>query len=289
MNGMIRRKSDLAIFERISPNKNVPRTKTVRRLTPHCVAGNLSAQSTLALSMFQAGGGASCSYAIGSDGVIGLGVEETNRPWTTSSSANDHEAITVEIANNGGASDWRMSDAAINAWLDLSVDICRFYGYSKVRYEPKPANISGAILVESWIQTWQEPDVMIITLHNWYAAKACPGPYFIRQLPWLVKEINKRLQDPACTPEEFVGENATPPSSTPSATPTTAGSYMVRITANALNIRKGPGTTYQVVDTLINDKNAYTIIEEAEGAGAPKWGKLKSGIGWIALNYTTKV
>lgn len=63
--------------------------------------------------------------------------------------------------------------------------------------------------------------------------------------------------------------------------------YLVRITADALNIRKGAGTNYGKNGCII-DKGVYTIVEEREGKGATLWGKLKSGAGWISLDYTKK-
>ena len=68
----------------------------------------------------------------------------------------------------------------------------------------------------------------------------------------------------------------------------TATSYRVRTTANVLNIRKGPGTNYGVAGQ-IKGKGIYTIVAEAAGPGATKWGKLKSGAGWISLDYVTKL
>ena len=59
-------------------------------------------------------------------------------------------------------------------------------------------------------------------------------------------------------------------------------SYTVKITADSLNVRTGPGTNYNVAAT-VKKGEVYTIIEENNG-----WGKLKSNIGWISLNYTTK-
>lgn len=301
-NGQTRRKSPLATYEKISPNSSKPRTKKIRRLSPHAVAGNLSIESTLNLSRFvtyNATTGASTNYAIGSDGRIGLGVEETNRAWTTSSSANDNEAITFEIANDGSAPDWHMSDKAINAWMSIAIEIAKFYGFKKFNYQEKPSNISGSAAVESWIASWANADEMLITLHCWYAAKACPGSYFIRQLPWIVKEMNKRLT--GMEPEAFVGEGATPTVSIPPTpippTPIPAQvssntqtssifqPYQVTINATSLNVRRGPGTNYLVTETLRNDKNVYTIIEEADGVGASKWCKLKSGIGWVSKDY----
>lgn len=58
--------------------------------------------------------------------------------------------------------------------------------------------------------------------------------------------------------------------------------YQVKVTATALNVRKGPGTNYAIT-TTIRDKGVYTIVEEQNG-----WGRLKSGAGWISLAYTEK-
>lgn len=59
--------------------------------------------------------------------------------------------------------------------------------------------------------------------------------------------------------------------------------YQIRITCDALNVRGGPGVHYPR-NYVIKDKKKYTIVEEQKG-----WGKLKSGKGWISLNYTEKV
>jgi SH3-like domain-containing protein len=64
--------------------------------------------------------------------------------------------------------------------------------------------------------------------------------------------------------------------------------YRVRICIPDLNIRKGPGTNYAILGKYTG-KGVFTIVEEAFGAGATKWGKLKSGIGWISLDYGEKL
>lgn len=68
----------------------------------------------------------------------------------------------------------------------------------------------------------------------------------------------------------------------------TVAAYRVRITANDLNIRKGAGTNYEIAGA-IKDKGVYTIVAESPGKGATKWGKLKSGAGWISLDFTKKL
>lgn len=61
-------------------------------------------------------------------------------------------------------------------------------------------------------------------------------------------------------------------------------SYRIRVTStNGLNVRKGPGTNYGIV-TAIPYNGIYTIVEQKGN-----WGKLKSGAGWICLDYTKKV
>lgn len=72
------------------------------------------------------------------------------------------------------------------------------------------------------------------------------------------------------------------------AKPTALPEYKVRITANSLNYRAGPGTNYAVNGT-ISKGGVYTIVEEAKDKNGGLWGKLKSGAGWISLQYTEKI
>jgi len=82
---------------------------------------------------------------------------------------------------------------------------------------------------------------------------------------WVVSETVKTIEASSATP----AASAFQP-------------YTVKVTANVLNIRKGAGTNHAVVGT-IKDKGVYTIVEEKSG-----WGRLKSGAGWISLQYTVK-
>lgn len=63
--------------------------------------------------------------------------------------------------------------------------------------------------------------------------------------------------------------------------------YLVRVTVSDLYIRKGPGTNYGKNGFIA--PGVYTIVAESAGAGATKWGKLKSGAGWISLDYAKTV
>ena len=66
-----------------------------------------------------------------------------------------------------------------------------------------------------------------------------------------------------------------------------ADTYRVKVTASELNIRKDAGTANAIIG-VIRDKGVYTIVAEKTVSGQ-KWGKLKSGAGWICLEYTQKV
>lgn len=68
-----------------------------------------------------------------------------------------------------------------------------------------------------------------------------------------------------------------------------ATSYRILAITKELRIRKGPGTNYGIAQIAIAP-GVYTIVAESSGAGSTKgWGKLKSGAGWISLDYATKV
>ena len=65
-------------------------------------------------------------------------------------------------------------------------------------------------------------------------------------------------------------------------------SYRVRVSIKNLNIRKGPGTDYDKIGKYTGI-GVFTIAAESEGEGATKWGKLKSGAGWISLDFAEKI
>lgn len=73
-----------------------------------------------------------------------------------------------------------------------------------------------------------------------------------------------------------------------SKTTASAVPFKVKVAISDLNIRKGPGTNY--ARTKYIPVGVYTIIEVQSGTGSDKgWGRLKSGTGWISLDFCTKV
>lgn len=71
--------------------------------------------------------------------------------------------------------------------------------------------------------------------------------------------------------------------------PTTSGEFKVRVNIANLRIRKGPGTNHDVTGKFTG-KGVFTITQTKEGEGSKAgWGKLKSGAGWISLDYAEKL
>lgn len=183
--------SPLVNYVRISPNKTSPRNHRIDTITIHHMAGNLSIEAcgnVFAPTSRQA----SSNYGIGSDGRIGMYVEEKDRSWCSSSGANDNRAITIEVANDGGAPDWHISDAAIKSLIELCVDICKRNGIARLLWK-NDKSLVGQV------------DKQNMTIHQWFAPTACPGPYLHNKLGYIADEVNKKLEasepkkDPAAT------------------------------------------------------------------------------------------
>lgn len=230
--------SSLISYTKISPNRTSPRKKPIRKITIHHMAGNLTVEQCGAV-FAPTSRRASSNYGIGTDGRIGMYVEEKDRAWTSSSPDNDNQAVTIEVANNTLSPNWTVSDKAMASLIDLCVDICKRNGIQRLNFTgDKTGNL---------------------TMHCYFKSTLCPGPYLKSKFPYIASEVNKRLGAEAA-PEPFI----------------------VQITASSLNVRKGPGTSYAVAQT-VSKGQVFTIVQQQGG-----WGKLKSGAGWISLKYTAR-
>lgn len=239
--------SALVCYTKLSPNHSGKRNHKIDTISIHCMAGNLSVESCGAM-FAKPGTMASSNYGIGSDGRIALYVDEGNRSWCTSSRSNDHRAVTIEVANNGGAPDWPVSDKAYAALIDLVTDICRRNGIKKLLWQGDKRLIG-------------QVDKQNMTVHRWFAAKACPGNYLYGKHGEIAAAVNRRLgveEEAAKLP------------------------YTVRVAAEQV-IRSGPGADYRKRNQTIKP-GVYTIVAEQDG-----WGKLKSGAGWIELSRAEKL
>lgn len=214
--------SPLVNYTRISPNSTNPRKNPISVITIHHMAGNLSVEScgnVFAATSRQA----SSNYGIGTDGRVGLYVDEANRSWCSSNAANDNKAVTIEVANDDTTSGtWHVSDTALAKLIDLCVDICKRNGIPKLNYT---GDKSGNL-----------------TMHKWFAATACPGPYLESKFPYIAAEVNKRLTGADDTP---ASETPAAPVETP-ATETEKVGKAVNITVHQLST----GCTGPEVKTL---------------------------------------
>lgn len=169
--------SNLVSYTKISPHK-YKRTAPVSKITVHHMAGDLTVETCG--EVFQTTRQASSNYGIGSDGRIACYVPEDYRALTSNNYDNDNRAITIEVANCSGGPDWKVSDKAFAALIDLCVDICTRYNF-QLNYT---GNKSGNL-----------------TMHQWFAPTLCPGPYLKARFPEIANKVNARLgAEPAPTP-----------------------------------------------------------------------------------------
>ncbi len=168
--------SSLVNYTKISPNSTNPRRDTIKKITIHHMAGNLTVE-TCGNVFAPTSRQASSNYGIGTDGRVGMYVEEKNRAWTSSNADNDNQAITIEVANDEIGGNWHVSDTALKKLIDLCGDICQ-------RNSIKALNFTGDKNGN-------------LTMHKYFAATSCPGPYLASKFPYIADEVNKRLNPPA--------------------------------------------------------------------------------------------
>lgn len=307
----------LAKYTKLSPNHSGTRTHSIDRITPHCVVGQLSAESICGCFISKSRG-ASCNYGIGTDGKIALCVEEKNRSWCSSSNSNDQRAVTIECASDM-KTPYAMNSKVYNSLVELCTDICKRNGKKKLLWlgsEDKTLNYNP------------KSDEMVLTVHRWFANKSCPGDWLYSRLDDLAEKVTSNLSGGSTSAEKkemlyrvrktwadaksqkgaykvlknakacadkYEGYsvydekgNAIYAGKTQKEESTSFKPYLVEVSISNLNIRKGPGTNYARTGEFTG-KGVFTIIAESVGEGAKKWGKLKSGAGWISLDYCKKI
>lgn len=178
--------STLVTYEKLSPNCTKPRKNSIDRLTIHCVVGQLTAKQILNLPRFTTydpDNGASCNYAVGTDGSIGQGVLEANRSWCSSSKENDMRAITIEVASDT-FQPYQVNEKAYKALISLVIDIMKRNGKTHLIWDPSKAYA---------LAYKPAPNEMIMTVHRWFANKACPGDYLYNLHPQIAETVTAAL------------------------------------------------------------------------------------------------
>ena len=174
--------SPMVVYTKLSPNHSGQRTHSIDRITPHCVVGQLSAESICGC-FTSTSRQASCNYGIGKDGRVSLCVEEKNRSWCSSSAANDQRAITIECASDLNHP-YAMNSAVYASLINLCTDICKRNGKTKLLWlgdKNKTLNYAPAA------------NEMVITCHRWYANKECPGDWLYNRLGDLATKVTANL------------------------------------------------------------------------------------------------
>lgn len=230
--------SPLVSYTKPSPNHSGQRKHAIDTITIHCVVGQLSVE-TIGNIFAPTSRQASSNYGIGKDGRIGMYVEEKNRSWCTSSSANDNRAITIEVASDT-KHPYAVNDKAYAALLDLVTDICRRNGIKKLVWSTvkndRVNHLNGCNM----------------TVHRDYANKSCPGDYLYNLHGEIAAEVNKRLgQTEAADPE--------PTAPTPVVSEIKEGD-LVKIADNAVYY------SGKSVPGWVKDKHWYVVEVEGDRA-----------------------
>ena len=170
--------SPLVSYTRISPNRTINRNHAIDTITIHCVVGQCSVE-TLGNIFAPESRQASCNYGIGADGRIGMYCEEKDRSWCSSNAANDHRAVTIEVASDT-KHPYAVNDKAYAALIDLCTDICKRNGIKKLLWKADKSLIG-------------QVDKQNMTVHRWFANKSCPGDYLYSRHSEIAELVNKRL------------------------------------------------------------------------------------------------
>ena len=173
--------SSLVTQTLLSPNCSSPRNKAISKITIHHTAGFATVDQYLR-SFAREERQASANYVV-KDSEVGLCVEECDRAWTSSSPANDNMAVTIEVGNDGGPeTDWHVSDESLETTIALCIDICRRNGIEALNFT---GDASGNL-----------------TMHRYFSATNCPGPYLGSKFPYIADRVNAALRGEDYTPSD---------------------------------------------------------------------------------------
>lgn len=313
--------SSLVSYTRLSPNHSGLRTHSIDRITPHCVVGQCTVQ-TLGDIFAPTSRQASGNYGIGKDGKVGMYVEEKNRSWCSSSNANDQRAVTIECASDT-TEPYAFKDVVYQTLITLCADICKRNGKTKLlwlgdkektlNYTPKSDEM--VLTVHRWFANKSCPGNWMYARMSDLAAKvtaqlggaastpATPSTdknlYRVRK-SWAdagsqkgafsILENAKKCADANPGYSVFDGKGTKVyPQKTSAPAASANVPFHVQVSITDLNIRKGPGTDYGKTGKFTG-KGVFTITEVKSGKGSTAgWGRLKSGAGWISLDYARKI
>ena len=230
--------SPLVEYTRLSQAHSGQKTHGIDRITPHCVVGQLSAE-TLGEWFYPRSNGVSANYAIDCNGRIGLYVDEKNRSWCSSNAENDNRAVTIECASDK-THPYAFRDVVYQRLIALCADICRRNGKTKLLWIPDKAKALAYKPAE---------DEMLLTVHRWFLDTVCPGEWLMQRMGDLAERVTALLaageQEES---EEYAddGPEAVTPPTDPMAYQETEPATATGAQAKAL----GKLSNVQIVDTV---------------------------------------
>lgn len=186
--------SSLVNYTLLSPKCSKRRHK-IDTITIHCYVGQVTAKEGLK-HFYTTTRDSSCNYVVGCDGKIGLCVQEEYRAWTTggkdasgkvirvngiSGSDNDHRAVTIEVASDT-KHPYAVTKEAYAALVRLVADICSRNGIKELKWRGDKSLVG-------------QVDKQNMTVHRWFANKACPGDYLYMRHADIAREVNYILKE----------------------------------------------------------------------------------------------
>ncbi len=319
--------SSLVSYTKISPNRDSPRNHEIDTITIHCYVGQVPIED-MGGWLSNPNAQASANYGIGVDGRIGLFVEEKDRSWCSSNSENDNRAITIECASDM-IDPYAINDRVYASLINLCVDVCKRNGIKELKWKADPSLIGQPdkqnMTVHRWFKNKACPGEYIYSRLGQIASEVNAKlgldtsgdisnyPVTPFEVKVLINDLNYRsepsmdgavkgqtgkgtftivdvsngwgylksgagwiwLGNPSyCAILDTVSNDTIP--------------FMVQVDRNDLNIRKGPGTNYET--NGVTGIGCFTILETKNGPGATAgWGRLKSGSGWISMDFAKKI
>lgn len=235
--------SSLVTYTRISPNRNSPRNQPITKITVHHMADVMTVEQ-FGNIVANPSREMSANYAIGNDGRIGLFCPEADRSWCSSSAWNDNRSITIEVSNSA------YGDASGwpigNKAYNSLIKLCvDICKRNGIKKLEFTGDKNGSL-----------------TFHYMFAATACPGPWMKSHAQDLCDKVNAQLTEAV----------------TPTPTPQPSTSYTVSLKASDL-VYETPGGRQT---STVGANGVFTIVEDKWVSGT-KYGKLKSGAGWVIV------
>lgn len=178
--------SPLVDFTQISPCKSA-RKYAIDSIVIHCYVGQVSVER-MGKGWANLTANASANYGIGTDGRIGLYVDEKDRAWTTggkwavngiTGAEYDHRAVTIECACDTTAP-YAINDKVMSSLIKLCADICQRNGISALLWKGDK-NLVGDVRQQN------------LAVHRWFTSKSCPGDYIYNRLFQIVSDVNELL------------------------------------------------------------------------------------------------